>query len=97
MPQLTFNRETCPGRITLELRWDQLANDYFIELHCWSQANQLQGLAHGEVTGLDNEKIADILHSALMVWQECTPGQALRHVASLLRSEGKQASVTLQR
>lgn len=43
MPQLSFDREHSPKRITVQLQWDQLADRYSLSVWCHAQDEGIQG------------------------------------------------------
>jgi hypothetical protein len=97
VPQLTFNREITPRRITVTLDWNQLASITTLAIDTCSQDFRPQTTLTAEVTKLSYERIADVIHSAFMVWSECTPGEATRHARALLKEDGVEVSATFLR
>ena len=49
MPQLTFNKEQCPKRITATLEWDQLTDKWMARVHCSSQTEASQASFSREI------------------------------------------------
>jgi len=96
MPQLTWSKDLCPRSLTVNLEWDQLKDCRTLRMVCHAQDNSYQGEMEGDVSGLGAESVSDIIHSAFMVWDECTPGVALRHACTLIRAAGRQAYTTLR-
>jgi hypothetical protein len=95
VPQLTFNRNVCPRSLTFTLDWNQLTNRTALSLRASSQDHTPQASADADVTGVAPSMVADIIHSAVMVWFDMTPGAAARHLAQLVKQEGAAAHVTL--
>jgi len=78
MPQLTFDKNICPQRVSITLRWDQLEDRFTWFAICSAQDESIQATASGNVAeGMQSIAIAFALAGGFEDWLDVTPGYAM--------------------
>lgn len=86
MPQLTFDKDICPSRITVTLEWKQLANTWNITCLCSSQSEQIQAVLSSALPEpFDALQLTMVIQQLFHDWIDVTPGYATSMAAKALK------------
>lgn len=86
MPQLTFDREDSPQRISVNLIWDQLKDRWQLSIYCASQSEKMQG--HGTWVledGFNATQLCFSIAQAFEDWIDLTPAYAIAQLGKAIR------------
>lgn len=74
MPQLTFNKDICPRRMTFIIEWDQLLDKWDLAVRYSAQDESPQGAERVELPPTFEPRIlAFIFQATLEDWIDMTP------------------------
>lgn len=87
MPQLTFDRDICPKRISVSLVWDQLVDAWSVEVFTYSQSGKLQStFSNGLPRNFATIELCMTLERCLEDWIDVTPGYAIAMLAKSIKA-----------
>lgn len=86
MPQLTFDREDSPKRISMTLQWDQLADKWVLSMYCASQSGKGQGAGSWPLEdGFNATQVCFSIAQAFEDWIDLTPAYAMAQLTKTIR------------
>lgn len=87
MPQLTFNKDTCPAAIKCELRWNQERDEWTVTVLCSSQSGALQEkLSRAISSDFTMIELCMSVENLFEDWIQLTPGYAVNRFDKALSS-----------
>jgi len=86
VPQLTFDREDSPQRISVNLIWDQLHDRWQLSIYCASQSEKQQGAANWVLAdGFNATQLCFSIAQAFEDWIDLTPAYAIAQLGKAIR------------
>lgn len=77
MPQLSFDKETTPHRLSIQVSWKQLSDEWTIEVFTYSQSETLQSVAYTQLPqGFHTMEVGMLIERLFEDWCDVTPGYA---------------------
>lgn len=89
-PQLTFNRDICPSRISFDVEWDQLTDIWRATVRCYSQVGQIQAHKTAQLLPTFEPRLLCFVYQAVLEdWLDLTPSVAAQTFERLINKVGR--------
>jgi hypothetical protein len=87
VPQLTFNKDICPKRISVQLIWDQTADRWHLECYMYAQTEMLQESVYGYLPeAFSTIEVCMMIARTFEDWIDVTPGYTASALKKALKA-----------